>query len=428
MKKNRIPDYFTIHESPTKGCSYEENEYKIWRSFEEKLAKKIPRHIRLYRSGSIAWKNASVFYYQNSRLCQVKNLITFIKLHTKPEKRILVTDAVSDRVLQFWFDSEEYRLDPLPEWEPRYVLLENGYFDVISGSFTKFKGNNYCPGYPHFAVNASFMKQQSVSIQLPTQQLRVLGQLTSGFAITRCIFWSADALFSDFAKSILNTVLPEEGAIIRLKASSPTDEFNNACNGFNHCVIIELESAGELTRSLWSKLKILAVAKKPALVIAPFLPFVVDNNPELDLFKESLLIVPPANFADYPKAEQIDQTMIDQIARAALKQLHELIINPLPDDCADVEDIFYRPDPNNVKDILERFIRDCLIFTGNESDAIPVSELTEALKEYVKKFGGAPSKVKDKGVGKYLNDLGIKKTEISGRKFVLYYAWKSVAA
>ena len=32
------------------------------------------------------------------------------------------------------------------------------------------------------------------------------------------------------------------------------------------------------------------------------------------------------------------------------------------------------------------------------------------------------------GVGKYLNDLGIKKTEISGRKFVLYYAWKSVAA
>ena len=337
----------------------------------------------------------------------------------------MVTDAVSERVLQFWFDSEEYRLDPLPEWEPRYVLLENGYFDVISGSFTKFKGNNYCPGYPHFSVNASFMEHQSVSIQLPTQQLRVLGQLTSGFAITRCIFWSADVLFSDFAKSILNTVLPEKGAIIRLKASSPTDEFKNACNGFNHCVIIELVSASELTQSLWKKLKILAGAKKPTLVIAPFLPFVVDNNPELEVFKESLLIATPANFADYPKAEQIYQVMIDQIARAALMQLHELIISPLPDDCADVEDIFCRPDPNTVKDMLERFIRDCLTFTGNVSNTIPVSELTQALKEYVKKFGGDPSKVTPNGIGKYLNDLNIKKTTISGKQHIVGFTWKN---
>ena len=162
------------------------------------------------------------------------------------------------------------------------------------------------------------------------------------------------------------------------------------------------------------------ILRAPAEVTDRFVEVALENNPELDLFKESLLIATPANFADYPKTEQIYQAMIDQIDRAALMQLHELIVSPLPDDCADVEDIFYRPDPNNVKDMLERFIRDCLTFTGNVSDAIPVSELTQLLQEYVKKFGGDSSKVTPNGVGKYLNDLGIKKNEISGKKFAVY--------
>lgn len=53
-----------------------------------------------------------------------------------------------------------------------------------------------------------------------------------------------------------------------------------------------------------------------------------------------------------------------------------------------------------------------LIETKNEKDIIPVDDLTRKIQVYVEDAGGDPSIFKRNGIGKYLNDLKIRKETV----------------
>ena len=156
---------------------------------------------------------------------------------------------------------------------------------------------------------------------------------------------------------------------------------------------------------------LLAERKMPVLIVAEFLPFLPPDCDALaKQLQKCLYIVPESmNAADLPA--EVTEEVTNALVSSAIRELFHKINAIEPDTCPEVDEMFSRPDPNDVRAMLEWLFAKRIIHTAQSSDAISVQDITVRLKEIAAMFGGDPEKYTVNGIGKYLKDLGMKKEE-----------------
>lgn len=384
------------------------------KSLSEKLAIKIGNKKHMYKKGQSNSPNLIFYEYKDGCYCPIKDLMVFIRECAKPEERMDIDENVVKEIVDYWLEPG-YGFPPnIGSRDPRYVSLNNGWYDILKGNFSAYNNfrGKYCPGYQRFRLQAVFLKPKKLT-DAPQQSIkaRSLGQLLTGFRLPRNIIWCCDSDYASFLESVLRSSLPEK-AVFYLSSTALKPEFKNACENDSHCVVVPLSEAKELTLALWGKLKVLSDSKKPTLIVAPFFPFIPkEMKIDIDWIIKALLIIKPDTLTTdiFPEGTQND---LNQIVSAALSQLHSVICSVYPDTCPNAERIGEQPDFNDVKGILKMYIDRYLIETKNEKDIIPVDDLTRKIQVYVEDAGGDPSIFKRNGIGKYLNDLKIRKETV----------------
>lgn len=249
--------------------------------------------------------------------------------------------------------------------------------------------------------------------------LRCLSALLSGYPVQRCLFWCSDAHTADLLQSILKALLPQDDAITELYLTDSKSEFEDAIKSDAHATFIRIRNATELSGMAWKKLKILAEAKKPSLVVTafkPFLPYDVDSDGTL---KNSLFLMPVVTKAtEFANNLQTKPDWLAVLASESVRFLHEFINRVEPDTAPGIDELLAQPDPNNIPAMIRRFLKELTEETPLEVDVITLQDFCTRLSLYSEEAGGNPKHITLNGVGKYLSDLGISKRTIKlpGRK------------
>ena len=96
-----------------------------------------------------------------------------------------------------------------------------------------------------------------------------------------------------------------------------------------------------------------------------------------------------------------------------MRFLHGFINRIEPESEPNIDALLRRPDPNDIPKMVKEFIELATIETNQDSDYIEqTADFCKRLSMYVESAGGDPKRVKPRGVGKYLDDLGIAKDEV----------------
>ncbi len=420
MKRRKLRGLFQMLSYPTAGIGKDKKtsgsgstKVKI---FEKVLAKNISKKRYIYRKGRANSKKPE-FFTSDEYFCPkpIISVQRFLKENVEEHQRHEITEKVTTSVISYWRDPYYGYTHELPNQDRNYVLMRNGYYDMYYGEFREFKLNKKeNPGDRRFLVNATYVEETPGWVEELAPILPSWGQPVTGVGTERGLIWNPYNNINNFLIELLRAVFPDSDAYQYLFPNSPTPDYQKAAESDCHCIIVKVASASELTESLWKKLLLLSERKMPVLIVAEFLPFLPPDCDALaKQLQKCLYIVPESMNAAVLPAE-VTEEVTNALVSSAIRELFHKINAIEPDTCPEVDEMFSRPDPNDVRAMLEWLFAKRIIHTAQSSDAISVQDITVRLKEINAMFGGDPEKYTVNGIGKYLKDLGIKKEE---RKF-----------
>ncbi len=412
----KTPALITISTSPTAGIhkNHEAVPAKLVPYFPKKAAVKISRRKSIFVKKRTAKSNNPVFYVSNPVTAQhgaIPDLARFIKENVKVHQRNLVTDDAVEEIKSIWQDTDCELTLPLPDYNASFVLLVNGYFDLIKGKFHRFKHgkSKYNPGYSRFLLHAEYLNDSPYDGPEFDPILPALAQLVTGFPTQRFLIWAAGSELCDFVQKYLKAVLPEPGAFQYLQTTANMPEYLNAADSDSHCIIVKVASAKVLTATFWKKLLLFSDRKLPVLIMADFPPMLADDDNEIAEKLQKNMFIIPENLEVGNLPLDITAEVVNQLVSSALRKLFLKNNSIEPDICPEVDAIFFRPDPNNVTAMLKWLFAKEMKHTGAKLDIITVQEIALRLKEPVTKLGGDPDKFNEISVGMALTKLEIEK-------------------
>ena len=438
MAKNKIISYPYLHSSPTAGIGKEKDNndyfsYKVKDRYKQ-LAKKIKKKgFPIYRKGRFNNKNPSFFIREpTGRYARITDLLRFIKEAMPIRRRGEITEDDVPGIINYWKNPDYEFTTELPDQDTQYVLMLNGNFDMNYGKFRKFKP--LCKdnlGYRRFVVNATYVKETPDWVEDIDPVMPSLVQLVTGIAIQRRFIWLTRKELRIFFITVLEAVLPESGAYQCLPSSANKSDYQDVADSDCHCVIVRVDSASELTNTFWDKLKVLADKQKPVLILADFLPFLVRDDSDkgnkcndnkapdgkdnkgvtLAKYLQKHLYIEPESMPISNLPTEITDEIANILVSSALRKLFLKINSVEPDICPEVDAIFARPDPNNIPEMIEWYIKNKILHTEINTDVIQVKEFAERLKAEVIKSGGDGKNYTPNGIGMRLKKLSIKTTE-----------------
>lgn len=430
---NKIPEFIIIYEDAIAGIKRDESliRLKMKKSLGLKLARKVTKKRMIYRKGQANSPNPK-FYYQDFNYpvpISIADLGVFLRSCVKPHKRSLVTKQIVEEVTTHWLDASLGLTKPLPQVNHRYPVLINGYFDILKRAWHKYKYQKYNPGNAHFIIHAEYSKKDCL-INTP-QLLVVLGQTTTGFRMKRNLDW-CNSNIGDSIVRFLKVVLPDNGAVHELSISALKPDYHDAAVSDSNCEILKITEAKDISATLFAKLKILAQSQKPVLIVSDFLPFVPDgvNNDDAMKIQDSIRILTNVASEELREINLSNPEKVSEIVSSSLRAVSDSVNSIEGDICPEAKNLFEHGDPNNTKDMLLKLYDAEIEDSGDSNDIITVQDLTEKLSAFVNSAGGDGSKISVNGVGKFLNDLKIRKDDVklpirkSKVKAIIGYKWK----